>query len=174
MTILSKLKIDEKDIVVRLPYRAGLWISQSDETGGTAADDAEMTALNNIMEGFTSEIFGSEDVQHIMAETMKERQRWPEWGADLQDVPDEAMQAVDILALHCDPKELSAFKHRLYEIGEAVAMAFCEVDEAPKEPGFFAKLLGLGRGANGGAASISDKERKALNMLAAALNIETT
>lgn len=129
MNDLDGLTQQQKQLVYSLPYRAGLWVSQSDSSGGVESDEKELRALANIIEGFTGEVFGSEIVQHIMAGTMQNREKWKDWSRDIEQVPQECEQAVDILLSHFDIKEVSAFKLRLMEIGEAVAMAFREVDE---------------------------------------------
>jgi len=174
MSILEQLTTNEKDLVTRLPYRVGLWVSQSDQTGGEASEEAEMTALANIVEGFTEQVFGSEHVQHIMAETLRNRASWPNWHNDLGDVPDECMRAHDVLAVHMNDKELGAFRVRMLEIGEAVALAFCEDDGAQASgKGIVASLLGMigirRHEPYQEFMNISAKERAALVMLGQAL-----
>lgn len=177
MNILEKLTIDEKDLITRLPYRVGLWVSQSDDTGGEQSDAAEMTALANIIHGFTESVFGSEDVQYIMAETLRNKADWVNWTSNVGDVPDEAMRAHDVLMLHLDAKEMNAFRARMLEIGEAVALAFRE-DEGDQDEreGLFARLLGLfGAGKpqdHDEYINISSKERAALQLLSQALSMD--
>lgn len=176
--ILEHLTQNEKDLIVRLPYRVGLWISQSDETGGEQSEAAEMTALSNIIQGFTEQVFGSEDVQYIMAETLRQKNDWPNWADNMGDVPDECMRAYDVLTLHLDEKEMNAFRTRILEIGEAVALAFREEEPAkPSYEGAFSitRILGILRlysrdQKDDAYHNISAKERAALHLLAQALN----
>jgi hypothetical protein len=114
---------------VRLPYRVGVWVSQSDITGGAAADDEELTALNNILHGFDGQVFGSEFLQYVMAETLENKDKWDQWGQKIEKVPEECQKAIDVLGDYLGHKERVAYANRLMEIGEAVAMAFREYDE---------------------------------------------
>lgn len=130
MSFLDILTISQKETLISLPYRAGLWVSQSDESGGSAADEEELQVLSNILHGFTHEIFGSETMQYIMRETVARQDQWESWGADLSSVLDDCAIAVDVLILHTDPKDVHAFQNHIMEIGQAVALAFREYDEA--------------------------------------------
>jgi len=57
MNFLDQLTEDQRTLLVSLPYRAGLFVSQSDNAGGDDSDDAEMQALDNIITGYSQEIF---------------------------------------------------------------------------------------------------------------------
>lgn len=129
MKFLRQLSPDQYGGIVSLPYRVGLWMSRSDSTGGDEADQQELLALESILIGFTQEVFGSELVQYIMSETVAQQERWAGWDSDLDKVPQECVQALKILERHADEKEVSAFRQRLLEIAEAVALAFRESDE---------------------------------------------
>ncbi len=138
MSFLETLNRDDRDLIISLPYRVGLWISHADDAGGDSADDEEAKALENILDGFTREVFGSELVQIVMTETVTHKECWEgPWSKDLQKVPEECQRALDILHdAEIEEKEISAYKQRLIEIGEAVALAFREYDEL----GFLTKL----------------------------------
>lgn len=129
MSIPEQITESQKANIVSLPYRVGLWVSLSDQTGGIQADDKELVALSNIIDGFAGDVFGSELVQYIMRETLSRRQSWENWAANIGDVPGDCRKAVDVLAEHVEPKEVAAYAARLIEIGEAVALAFREREE---------------------------------------------
>ena len=184
MDVLDKLTADQRTLIVSLPYRAGLWVSESDQDGGEEAQQKEMTALANITEGFAEQVFGSELLQYIMDETVKGKEHWGKgWAENLDKVPGECEQALNILREHVDEKEVNAYSTRLMEIGEAVAVAFREgqgptgikklmvylkysyaaykarvAEQAPKS---FDQYL-----------NVSMHERKALNALARALGTQ--
>ena len=127
--MLEKMTEDERALIISLPYRAGLWVSLSDDTGGDEAADKELTALANIIAGFSSQVFGSELLQYVMNETLKYKDRWPEWSKKLEAFPSECENALDILYQYVDDKDVTAFSQRLMEIGEAVAVAFREYED---------------------------------------------
>lgn len=130
MSFLQALSRDQRVKITSLPYRVGLWISQSDSAGGSEAEARERQVLENIVAGFTQEVFGSESVQHIMAETVAQKDKWPDWAAKPGNVLEDCRQSLVILQGHVDPKEVSAFRQRLLEIAEAVALAFRENQDA--------------------------------------------
>ncbi len=126
--ILDSLTVDERLIIVSLPYRAGLWISVSDQTGGDKADAKELLALSNIIAGFASQVFGSEMLHYIMEETLARKKEWEGWTADIENVPKEAEACVDVLRRYVAEKDVNAYVFRVMEIAEAVALAFREYE----------------------------------------------
>lgn len=179
--ILEKLGDRERKRIVSLPYRVGLWISLSDQTGGDKADAKELLALNNILIGFSQDVFGSELMQHVMEETVARRSEWEKWTADIDNVPQEAAGAVEILRQHVIEKDVGAYVTRLMEIAEAVAVAFREFDEVSSLEQFkmralyarsyvMAKLGGRPPRSFAQFVRISLSEREALNTLARSLN----
>lgn len=129
---LDKLPHDQRSLIVSLPYRVGLRVSQSDDSGGDDSDDAEMQALSSLITGYSQEVFGAETVQYVVSETVSRKNEWTSWSENLEWVEDECSKAVDILSMYVDEKEVSAFKNHLIEIGESVALAFREYgDKTP-------------------------------------------
>ncbi|MFN3701122.1 MAG: hypothetical protein ACK4VI_06335 [Alphaproteobacteria bacterium] len=128
MSFLDELQPQDRALVISLPYRVGIWISHADDTGGEEASLEEKAALANIIDGFTREVFGSEAVQHIMMETLQAKNEWEGWAHNYKTILEDAQKAVDILNEVIDPKEVSAYRQRLFEIAEAVALAFREYD----------------------------------------------
>jgi len=128
-SVLDKMTEDERSLITSLPYRAGLWVSMCDDTGGGEAEEKEIQALNNIVIGFSQMVFGSELLQYIMDETVKRKGEWHEWKNGIDKVPDECVDALNILRDHVDDKEVNAYAQRLIEIGEAVALAFREYEQ---------------------------------------------
>lgn len=126
MNFLDQVTRQQRTQIVSLPYRVGLWISESDTSGGEESGAKEMKALASILNGYTEDVFGSEVVQYVMSETVARKSEWKEWGKNLDRVPDECRHVLDMMEERVDPKELSAFKQHLMEIGEAVALAFRE------------------------------------------------
>ncbi|PCK00503.1 MAG: hypothetical protein COA45_01605 [Zetaproteobacteria bacterium] len=182
MSFLDQLSVDQRTLLVSLPYRVGLFVSQSDNTGGDHSDAAEMEALTNIITGYSQEVFGAETVQYVISETVSRRDEWGKWSDDLEAIEGECYKAIDILSDHVDVKEVSAFKNHLIEIGESVALAFREYGkETPlmdKIRVFLFYMKGKRHAAKFGLPykdweqfiNISLDERKALHRIASALN----
>lgn len=128
MSFLEHLPADQRELLVSLPYKVGVWLSHVDDHGGDEADDEEKKALAGIIDGFTRDVFGSEVVQYIMMETLEKKDQWEKWAENYTDIHANCQQAIDILNEVVEEKEVSAFKRRLIEIAEAVALAFREYD----------------------------------------------
>lgn len=128
MTFLQQLPNDDRELLISLPYRVGVWLSHIDDHGGEEADDEEKRALAGIIDGFTRDVFGSEVVQYIMMETLEKKDHWDAWANNTDDIHKDCQRAIDILNEAVEEKEVSAFKRRLIEIAEAVALAFREYD----------------------------------------------
>jgi len=170
--------------LISLPYRAGLFVSASDSSGGDAASENELRALENLIYGFSDGVFGSELVQHVMAETIKHKHEWKNWHKDLAHVPKECADALSILASQVDHKERAAYARRILALGEAVALAFREDIESQAGFGRFKAYLRYLKMVRQAKAkklpvksfedflSISPDERKALLALSSALNLE--
>jgi hypothetical protein len=172
VTILNSLTPDERTLVVSLPYRAGLWVSRSDDAGGAAAEDEELRTLHSLIAGFAESVFGSELVQHIMGDLLARRSEWPGWASDLDIIPEQCRMVIDILRHHVDAKEVKAYVLRLMEIAEAVAMAYGEEKPVGGLAELFAPFLNLFKGGgsvNPRYANISRKERRILEQLNLAL-----
>ena len=182
MNFLDQLSKEDRELLVSLPYRVGLFVSQSDDSGGESSDEAEMQALDNIITGYSQEVFGAETVQYVVSETVGRKAEWGKWGKDLSNIEDECHKAIDILSRAVDEKEVSAYKHYLIEIGESVALAFREYGENTsfmdklkvyflyKREKMRASKLGIQYKQWEEFINISLRERQALRFIANALN----
>lgn len=126
MNFLHDLPQGERDLLVALPYRVGLYISESDETGGDEADAAEAKALYDIVSAYARDVFGSEMITYIMTEMLAREPQWQQWHENIANVPAECAEAVQILSQITDTKQVNAFKRFVLEIGESVALSFQE------------------------------------------------
>lgn len=131
-SFLTQLSPAQQTMIVSLPYRIGLLVSRSDASGGTEAEARELKALSSILHAYAEDVFGAEDLQHIISATIARKDEWPRWAAQLDTALDDCTQALDIIRSHTDEKTVRAFRGQLIEIGEAVALAFHEIQ--PQQP----------------------------------------
>ena len=129
MAFLENFTDEQKHLLVALPYRVGLWVSESDSSGGDSADEAEKQALETIVCGFAEDFCKSEVTEELMHATVEKRKEWGGWAQDINQVPSECRQAVEWVAEYADYKNVAAFKENLMEIAVAVAMAYREFDD---------------------------------------------
>lgn len=185
MSYFDKFTEDQRNLLVALPYRVGLWIGSSDITGGSDAEKAEMMALSSIVTSYAEDYLKSEFVQTLMEEMVSRSAEWPGWGRNLDEVPAECIRAVEIASERLDRKDVMSFKYNLMEIATSVAMAYRELDH---NDNFLFKLKVYSRvmidrkrasrggrvvGTLGEMMSISPSEQVALDSLARVLGLDT-
>jgi hypothetical protein len=142
MSVLNEFSGDEQDLIVRLPFRVGIWISESDMSGGDESAAQEREALNTIVAAYAEDYLKSEFVQRVMEMTLARKDEWPKWTDRVDAVPDECDRVMKALATRVPLREVESFKHNLIDIGVAVAMAYREgITEPPEDAGAIANLV---------------------------------
>ena len=129
MVALDSFTNEQRELLVALPYRVGLWVSESDKTGGDESDEAEMQALETIVTGFAEDFLKSEFIQRMMEETVSRKDSWKNWQDHLDEVPAECKQALDLLSERLDHREIASFKITVMDIAVFVALAYRELDD---------------------------------------------
>lgn len=132
MPYLDKFTEEERDLLVSLPFRTGVWVSHSDDSGGDESAEAEMEAMRGIIMGYAEDFLKSEFVEELMRQTLARRDQWDVWGKGLETVPEECRKAAVILGRTLERKDILSFKQTLMEIATSVAMAYREFgDDTP-------------------------------------------
>ncbi len=178
--ILSQLSKDDERLLISLPYRAGLYVSFADTTGGWQAQDREIQSLTSILQEFSQDYFKTEFTRLILMETLAARIDWLAWSRDIQKVPEQAKHISQILASFMEAGELEAFFDVMLDVAVTVAMAFQEYNEPSAAPAddagagviksLIARLMGdKKQGHPLSHANISEQEKKALYTLSESL-----
>ena len=128
MAFLEQLSAEEKEMLVSLPYRAGLWVSSADKTGSPTAEDTEVATLEKIITDMGHGMFDSAFAHEVMAETFARRSDWKSWASGLETVPDTCAKAVAVIARKLGAHDLDGYRQNIMNIGMAVAEAFREFD----------------------------------------------
>ncbi|HRK97814.1 MAG: hypothetical protein KDJ26_04135 [Alphaproteobacteria bacterium] len=184
MTALRELPEDIQQLIIKLPFRVGYYISASDKTGGDDADQKEMLALQNIVTFYVEDTLKSEFAQEVMLLMLKEKNHWGEWKEHIEIVPEECLKVTAALVGIVEMKEIIAFKNNLLEIAISVAQAYREFDDrvstVEKIQTYLAiifqrvraLLLGEEIQSTDMMLNISREERMAIGLLADTLGIE--
>lgn len=167
----------DRQKMIALPYRIGLFVSHADTTGGWEAQEAEMQSLNHILRSFTEDFCKSEFVQGLLMRTIAARGDWVRWSHHLDSVPAECVAAMYDLRGVLEPKHIAAFQDMMMEIAFAVAQAFHESgpSETPEPKlGWIERLMGkTKKAARFDHLAISENERAALGRIADALDYQS-
>ncbi|MFA7276571.1 MAG: hypothetical protein WC043_07205 [Pseudobdellovibrionaceae bacterium] len=186
MKLLEEIAPDVRSLIVRLPFRVGHFLSESDNSGGGDAAEAEAEALRNIVTFYVEDSVKGIFAHEVMTETLNQKPKWDSWKDDIAKVPDECAQLTSLLAGIIEEKEVVAFKHNLLEVALVVAQAYQEIDDIPTPIEKFKTLVasiprrvdaflsGESYIINQASLNISELERQALITLAGKLGITFT
>ncbi len=184
MNYLSKLPQHLQDIVISLPFRVGLYISERDQTGGDESAEVERQALENIVTFYVEDTVKGEFAHEVMLNTLNNKPKWAEWADHIDKVPDECLQLTYALKDIIDPKEVLAYKQNLIEVAIAIAQAYCEFDQNASKLNkleiyvslFLHRLVAMFSGeqksSHDYSLNISPSERKAIKLLSDNLDVQ--
>ncbi len=182
MAFLEKFSAEERTLLVALPFRVGLWISQIDEIGNPGASEEERRVLETVIARQAGGMFHSAFAHEIMAELWAGRPQWDQWDKDLDQVLRQCASAARMINLRLTRRDLDAYRATLMYIATEVAKAFREKGgRGALLTNIYLKML-LWRGRLGsflrGEAydpvallNISDTEENALSALGRALSV---
>lgn len=128
MAFLEQFSAEERELLVSIPYRAGLWVSGVDNAGGAKSNYEELDALESIIAEKGRGMFESAFVHEIMAEASTRQDDWKKWAGQLDNVLSDCTKAVGIVQGRLAEKDLDAYRMNIMAIGLAVAKAFREID----------------------------------------------
>ena len=142
---LSRFTPEQQEKIIALPYRVGLWVSESDRSGGEGASEAEIQALESIITAFAEDFLKSELVEEIMRTTLARKADWAAWNVNLDHVGAECEDVRGFMAQQLNSDEVMTFRQNLVDIGIAVAMAYREdgddAEEADSQMAYYAALI---------------------------------
>lgn len=179
--ILAQLSPEDETILFSLPYRAGLYVSFSDVTGGWEAQDKEIQSLTAILRQFSEDFFKTEFTQKVLMETLAARIDWLAWSRGINNLPNEVEKMMSVLSPMMEAEDLQSFCDVILDIALVVAMAFREKEDqteaSPEQVGAIRQLIvRIIGGKKGGDplshVNISDAEKQAVLTLANSLGYE--
>ncbi len=129
MSYLEHFTQEQRELLVSLPYRVGLWVSESDQGGGDHSSEAEMQTLETLIMGYAEDFLKSEFVEEVMRGTLARKETWPAWSRSLDNVPQQCQAAINMMQDHIESKDVLSFRQTLMEVARAIAMAYRELDE---------------------------------------------
>jgi hypothetical protein len=178
MAYLEHFSDEERLLIVSIPYRAGLWISQSDTTGNPGAAFDERKALENAIAKVASGMFRSAFTHEVMSELWAQKADWQTWEGKQNIVLQDTALASRVVDSKLNRRDLDAYRATIMHIAMEVAKAF---RETPGKPSFIMDRMILAKSwlrdvLRGdrydpvAIMNISKMEDKALEQLAQALS----
>jgi len=138
MAFLEQFNEEQRDMIVSLPYRAGLWLSASDDCGGTEADYEELSALEDIIENKAAMDHPSALVSEVMNDAMRDQSRWKKWAKDLDTVERDCATVNAILLEKLSEQDVEHYRQAVITITSEVAKAYREIDQ---DASFWVKVI---------------------------------
>lgn len=185
MSYLERFAPKQRELIVSLPYRVGLWISESDTSGGDEADEAERQALHLMMTGYAEDFLKSEVVEEIMRRTVASHDSWDAWSQQQATILEDCAKALQAMDGYIRPEDILSFRQSLMDIAKTVAMAYCEIDEEEMTSAdmfklefmhmldkFKAKMRGQQQPSKRERLNISPQERAALEKLSQVIKVD--
>ena len=170
---LSDLTNEERDLIIGLPYRVGVWMGNAEDEGGDEDDAREMAALEKILADLAKVEKVPAFVRELLNETLSCRDRWPDWADDTFDILPDCKKAVGVLEAKVAKADRNNFKKALKKIAFQVAGAYGEFGDFDKDEGkgFVGRLIGKIKGPDKAEdfMNISPGEEEALRSLAEVL-----
>lgn len=177
MAPLSEFSDEDAALLVSLPFKAGIWISYSDDAEGEDDDEREMKALRHCLRAVARLHESDPLVAGILNACLQAEEQWAGWAEDCFHLPVDAKKGMAIVKARAPEKTARNFRAALMEIAAAVAQAYGEFGEFEDDDGegVFGKIIGafskLGQDHKNHPMNVSAAEDSALSKLAEALKI---
>ena len=166
---------EQKDVLLALPVKIGVWISHYDDQGDVKADNTEMEALTEIITYLADDKTSTAFVTNLFQDTLKAKEEWQSWSFNEDIVMDECRKGMQIIKNNVSDKDLKASREALLTVAEIVAQAYGEFgsyDESADEGGWLdsvknalQKLKGHSYIDSDRPFNISPAEQQAINEL---------
>lgn len=150
MSIFTDFLEEEVVLLVSLPYRVGIWMSQVDDDASTERDDErEQRALEAVLKQMAADTKETPFVAAVAKETLTYPDYWTQWGQQLDTLMDDINTAKGLIDDRLPRDNAKNYRKCLMKVARSVAYAYGEFEEAnePEKPSFFGNLM----------AKISDK-----------------
>lgn len=176
MSIFTDFLEEEIVLLVSLPYRVGVWMSQADDDASTERDDEqEQRALEAVLRKMAGEKDETPFVAAVARETLTYPDYWSDWGQQLDTLMDDIQKALVLVDGRLPKENARNYRKCLWGVAKAVAHAFGEFEGAEEDtkPSFIGKLLDKISDKKGvlddNPENMSPAEREALKKLRKAL-----
>ena len=122
----KNISYNDKDILVALPVKVGVWISHYDDQGDVNANDNETSALKEIISYLADDKTSTLFVTDLFKETLHAQESWTSWPCDHNCVIQDAKKAISIIKSNVSKQDVDAFREALLTVCEVVAQAYGE------------------------------------------------
>lgn len=182
---LSQLSKNEYDLVLGLPYRAGIFVSHADDVEGEQDDEMEVKALLASIKQAKALHQESKLVSEVCDCILSSEVEWERWENEAFHILRTSQHVIEIVKSNFGLDEAKHYRALVMEVSASVARAASELDAfddwKDEEPeGFFSgmivKIMGgfssMSQDDKDHPVNISPAEDSALSQLSALLKIK--
>jgi len=174
---MSDLTAQDKALMISLPYRVGIWVSQVDDIENRKMDDKrEEKVLEIAIEKMAGAHRKMPFAAQIMTQVSKSKSQWKSWKmtADEKSVLADLEIIISKAEAALKPAQVKQYKQAVWQTGILVAQAYDENDDPDGEMhmNHFAEWVGSFFAApklKKAPENMSEKEKTALKKLRAVL-----
>lgn len=143
MTSLSMFSEDEQNIIVSLPYKAGIYVSHAEDENGEIDDEKEMRALEYCLKSIAKLHEDKPFIKEVARQTLSRKDDWPLWIDDSFHVVNEANQITEVLLEKLGKQGFKQYRAMVMQVAGAVARAYGEFGDWDDEEdvGFFKNVI---------------------------------
>lgn len=175
--MLDKLDSKDRDLLISMPYRVGIWISHADDVGGDQDDDRERARLESYLKAVAKMLDIPALVRESAQAAIECKDDWPAWEAREMQVIDDCARVHELLENHFPERQRKSYKTFLYRIAERVAGSYGEFGGFDEEDmGFIGKISSFFKAMRPkeeqAFVNISPTEESALQTLGTALYLK--
>lgn len=124
----------EKDLVISIPYRAGIWISHIDDNEKTGVDDKkEQQALDKAIEQYSKMGKKMPFVAFVCSHIMKSQIPQVSWENGTEQFFDALGQSVSICKEKLSKSDVKQYKQLIWQLAMVVAQAYGEDKDPDNE-----------------------------------------
>lgn len=133
MTFFDDMKEEDRETIISLPSRVGVWISRADDDKSCLRDDKrEQAALLAIVEAMAESEKTAPFVRDVMRQALTYRHRWGEW-AGRKNLAEDIRGATTLIGEELSPDVVREYKRALFNIAVTVAGAHHERKDSSSE-----------------------------------------
>lgn len=169
MTSISDFSGSELELIISLPYKAGVFISHSDDEDGEVDDEKEMSALASCIQAIAKLHDDKPFTAEVMGQTLAMKSEWARWAEEgIFQTPKYAQQAVALLNGRASEQEVKNYRAAILQIATTVAQAYGEFGEFDDEDSGGGLFSGLASKISGALSSLNaDDDNQPMNVSAA-------
>lgn len=133
---LAEFSDEERQLLVSIPYRVGMWISDVDDIEGSSRDDKrERQALAIAIERLAKNHRKMPFASAVMQMLEKSKTNWNMWATnnDEASVLFDLEQALTACKRSGSKRDLSEYKHAVWQIAMVIAQAYDEDHDPDNE-----------------------------------------